>query len=82
MKNLISNTFELYLQDAIRGMAEMPENSVDMAICDPPYGAATSANWNYESSKKLNGFGGNWKLNNEEWDLLTGMKFLSQVICG
>ena len=43
-----------------------------MAICDPPYGAATSAKWNYDSSKKLNGFGGNWKLNNEEWDLLTG----------
>ncbi|MEI6049019.1 MAG: site-specific DNA-methyltransferase [Bacteroidota bacterium] len=72
MKKLIKDSFELYLQDALQGMSEMSENSFDLAICDPPYGAATSANWNYNSSKKINGFGGNWKLNNEEWDLLTG----------
>jgi site-specific DNA-methyltransferase (adenine-specific) len=72
MKYLIKDSFELYLQDALQGMSEMPENSMDLAICDPPYGAATNANWNYDSSKKLNGFGGNWKLNNEEWDLITG----------
>lgn len=72
MKELIKDTFELYLQDALEGMSVMQNNSMDLAICDPPYGAATSAKWNYDSSKKLNGFGGNWKLNNEEWDLLTG----------
>ncbi len=72
MKKLIKDSFELYLQDAFEGMSEMEENSVDIAICDPPYGAATSAKWNYDSNKKINGFGGNWKLNNEEWDLLTG----------
>ena len=72
MEKLIKDTFELYLLDGLIGMAEMPENSIDVAICDPPYGAATSAKWNYDSSKKLGGFGGNWKLNNEEWDLLTG----------
>ncbi|HBX49433.1 MAG: DNA methylase [Bacteroidetes bacterium RIFOXYA12_FULL_35_11] len=53
-------------------MSKMADKSFDLAICDPPYGAATSANWNYDSSKKMNGFGGNWKLNNEAWDLLTG----------
>jgi len=72
MKKLTKDTFELYLQDAIEGMTAMEENSVDLAICDPPYGAATNAKWNYDSNKKINGFGGNWKLNNEEWDLLTG----------
>lgn len=72
MKKLIKDTFELYLQDAIEGMTAMEENSIDLAICDPPYGAATNAKWNYDSNKKINGFGGNWKLNNEEWDLLTG----------
>jgi len=72
MKKLIKDSFELYLQDAFEGMSEMEENSVDIAICDPPYGAATIAKWNYDSNKKINGFGGNWKLNNEEWDLLTG----------
>jgi site-specific DNA-methyltransferase (adenine-specific) len=72
MKKLIKDSFELYLQDALLGMAGMPDKSFDLAICDPPYGAATSASWNYDSSKKTKGFGGNWKLNNEEWDLLTG----------
>jgi len=72
MKQLITDKFELHLQDAIQGLAALPDNSFDLAICDPPYGAATSANWNYNSEKQINGFGGNWKLNNEEWDLLTG----------
>ncbi len=72
MKKLINDTFELHLEDALLGMSKMADKSFDLAICDPPYGAATSANWNYDSSKKMNGFGGNWKLNNEAWDLLTG----------
>ena len=75
MKKLITDNFELHLQDAIQGLSALPDNSFDLAICDPPYGAATSAKWNYESDKKVNGFGGNWKLNNEEWDLLTGPVF-------
>lgn len=72
MKKIITDNYELHLQDAIQGLATFPDKSFDLAICDPPYGAATSANWNYASDKKVNGFGGNWKLNNEEWDLLTG----------
>ncbi len=72
MKKLIRDSFELYLQDALQGLSVLPDKSFDLAICDPPYGAATLANWNYDGSKKLSGFGGNWKLNNQEWDLLTG----------
>lgn len=72
MKKLIKDSFELYLQVALQGMSELPDKSFDLAICDPPYGAATSAKWNYDGNKKINGFGGNWKLNSEEWDLLTG----------
>jgi site-specific DNA-methyltransferase (adenine-specific) len=71
MKNIIKDTYELYLQDALQGMINLPDQSFDLAICDPPYGAATTANWNYIGSNKVNGFGGNWKLNSEEWDLLT-----------
>ena len=72
MKNCITDSYELYLKDVFEGLADMDENTMDLAICDPPYGAASSSKWNYEGSKKINGFGGNWKLNNEEWDLLTG----------
>jgi site-specific DNA-methyltransferase (adenine-specific) len=62
---------KLLLQDAIVGMSEMPDNSFDLCIADPPYGASTKANWQYDSQKKLNGFGGNWKLTSEVWDLLS-----------
>ena len=72
MKKLINDTFELYLEDALKGMAEMSDKSFDLAICDPPYGAATKQTGIMQVRIKLNGFGGNWKLNSEEWDLLTG----------
>ena len=67
-----SENFTLLLQDAIEGMKLMPDNSFDLCIADPPYGASTKANWNYDDSKKLNGFGGSWKLLSENWDLLSG----------
>lgn len=66
-----TENIKLLLQDSILGMAEMPENSFDLCIADPPYGASTKANWQYDSQKKLNGFGGNWKLTSEVWDLLS-----------
>lgn len=62
---------KLILQDAIIEMSKMPDNSFDLCIADPPYGASTKANWQYDSQKKLNGFGGNWKLTSEVWDLLS-----------
>ena len=67
-----SENFTLLMQDAIEGMKLMPDNSFDLCIADPPYGASTKANWNYDDSKKLNGFGGSWKLLSENWDLLSG----------
>lgn len=66
-----SESAKIILQDAIVGMSEMPDNSFDLCIVDPPYGASTKANWQYDSQKKLSGFGGNWKLTSEVWDLLS-----------
>ncbi|WP_035755998.1 DNA-methyltransferase [Hugenholtzia roseola] len=66
-----TENIKLLLQDAIIGMSEMLDNSFDLCIADPPYGASTKANWQYDSQKKLNGFGGNWKLTSEVWDLLS-----------
>ncbi len=80
MKKIVKGSFELYLRDALQGLSELPDNSFDLAICDPPYGAATSANWNYDSSKKMNGFGGDWKLNTEKWDLLTGNEIFKSTV--
>ncbi len=72
MSELITNKIQIYLQDALKGMAEHEENSFDLAICDPPYGASSTKKWNYDSEKKKKGFGGDWKMAGHEWDLLSG----------
>lgn len=33
----------LYLQNALDGMRVLPDQSFDLAIADPPYGASTQA---------------------------------------
>jgi site-specific DNA-methyltransferase (adenine-specific) len=71
MSRLLTDKVNLTLGDAIEGMKKLPYKSFDLAICDPPYGAATGKKWNYDSKKCLAGFGGSWNLNNEAWDLLT-----------
>lgn len=78
--NFETENISLIQQDAIKGMSEMPDNSYDLAICDPPYGASTKASWNYDEKKKLNGFGGNWQLANHEWDLLTGNEIFTSTL--
>lgn len=64
---------KLYLQDAVDGMRALPDQSFDVAIVDPPYGASTKANWKLEKNHSLPGFGGAWKLADHAWDLLMGL---------
>lgn len=71
MKEFKEGGVHFIKKDAMIGLKELEENSFDLAICDPPYGAASKKKWNYDKNKKVNGFGGDWKLNGEEWDLLT-----------
>lgn len=71
MREFKDDGVHLIKKDAIIGLQELENNSFDLAICDPPYGAASKKNWNYDREKKVSGFGGDWKLNGEEWDLLT-----------
>lgn len=76
----IEKNIALYLENAYEGMAKLPDNSFDLAIVDPPYGASTKAKWNYDSKQKLNGFGGNWKLTSEVWDLLSQNELLEGTL--
>ena len=63
---------ELYLHDALEGMTQLPDNSFDLAIADPPYGASTNATWKIDKEHSLPGFGGAWKLSSHAWDMLNG----------
>lgn len=71
MNSYINTNINLYLCDAIEGMSNLNDKSFDLAICDPPYGAASDKNWNYDNKKNISGFGGDWKLNSELWDMLS-----------
>ncbi len=59
--------------DALAGMMNLPDQSFDLAISDPPYGASTKATWLLGQEHNLKGFGGAWKLASHEWDFISGL---------
>jgi site-specific DNA-methyltransferase (adenine-specific) len=61
---------DLRLEDSLSGMAELPAQSFDLAIADPPYGASTTAAWKIDRGHALAGMGGAWKLAAHSWDQL------------
>jgi len=61
----------LYKQDVFEGLPKLASDSFDLCIVDPPYGASSKHNWDYGKKERLAGFGGEWNLENEAWDLLT-----------
>jgi site-specific DNA-methyltransferase (adenine-specific) len=63
--------YNLYNQDVFEGLPKLASDSFDLCIVDPPYGASSKHNWDYGKKERLTGFGGEWNLENEAWDLLT-----------
>jgi len=61
-------------QDALAGMAELPAQSFDLAIADPPYGASTTATWKLDHGHSLAGLGGAWKLAAHSRDQLCNLE--------
>ena len=55
-------------QDCIEGMGQIPDNSVDLVIADPPYNTSKGNIWKWDNSVELPGFGGNWSKIMEDWD--------------
>ena len=60
-----------YLKNIIEGLPELQEDSFDLAIADPPYGASSKTDWNLIENHNLDGFGGGWKLAQHEWDQIS-----------
>lgn len=69
----IRDKVNLHLQDVLAGVRDLPDNSFDLAIADPPYGASTQATWKLENGHALEGFGGAWKLASHDWDKFNGL---------
>lgn len=58
----------IQITDCIEGMKALPDNSIDVAIADPPYNASKGNNWQWDNSVQLPGFGGNWSKVSAGWD--------------
>lgn len=54
--------------DCLEGMKNMPDNSVDLVIADPPYNLSKGAEWKWDNSVVLKGMGGNWNKVMVDWD--------------
>ncbi|MBN2267647.1 MAG: Dam family site-specific DNA-(adenine-N6)-methyltransferase [Candidatus Babeliaceae bacterium] len=59
---------KVYYEDCIEGMKNLPSESIDVAIADPPYNLSKGGNWKWDNSIRLPGFGGNWSKVMAEWD--------------
>ena len=66
----VKDRVHLYNKDVYIGLSELQDDSFDLIIVDPPYGASSKKNWSY-GEKKIKGFGGDWKITSEIWDLLS-----------
>jgi site-specific DNA-methyltransferase (adenine-specific) len=54
--------------DCCRGMQDIPDNSFDIALVDPPYNLSKGGNWSWNNDVKLKGFGGAWTKVMQTWD--------------
>ena len=66
-----NDKINLQQKDVFEELPNFKDNFFDICIVDPPYGASTTKHWSYDGNQKLNGFGGDWKLTSEVWDLLS-----------
>jgi site-specific DNA-methyltransferase (adenine-specific) len=62
---------EIIKGDFLALAKELPDNCIDIAICDPPYNLSKGNNWSWDSTAGLPGFGGDWNKVMQNWDDMT-----------
>jgi len=68
---------DIYTRDCIEAMKQLPRESVDIAIADPPYNLSKGGKWKWDNSVQLPGFGGDWSKVMAEWDNMELADYLS-----
>ena len=58
----------LHNGDFLNLSKKLEDNSIDLAVCDPPYNLSKGGKWKWDKSKKLPGFGGEWNKVMQNWD--------------
>ena len=64
------NIDTVQFMDCIAAIREIPPNSVDSVIADPPYNASKGNVWKWDNSVRLPGFGGDWSKIMADWDAM------------
>lgn len=59
---------KIFNMDCLEGMRQMPDNSVDLVVADPPYNLSKGAKWKWDNSVALKGMGGDWNKVMADWD--------------
>jgi len=59
---------QIYNLDCVEGMKKLPNQSIDIAVADPPYNLSKGGSWSWDNSAKLPGLGGDWQKAMETWD--------------
>jgi len=54
--------------DVLVELPNIPDNSFDLCIADPPYNLSKGNNWKWDNSVLLKGMGGNWNKVMQNWD--------------
>lgn len=67
---------KIYNQDCIVGMKNMPDDSVDLIIADPPYNLSKGTSINFLGNTVVKGMGGEWNKVIENWDNYTLIEYI------
>jgi len=73
-------TARLINADAYSVMGSLDDNSFDLALVDPPYGAYSISQVKIDPVAKLPGSGGKWNIAAHEWDDLTQSEIFTSTL--
>ena len=68
------------LMDCVEGMRQIPDDSVDVVVADPPYNTSKGTVWKWDNSVKLPGFGGDWSKIMADWDDMPLAEYFSFTV--
>lgn len=77
MKKLPINS--IINDDCLTFLPKIPDESIDLIITDPPYAISSGGKLSMKNIKKQEGFGGDWKIINEEWDTFSFNDYCSLI---
>ncbi|MFX1334008.1 MAG: DNA-methyltransferase [Promethearchaeota archaeon] len=58
-------------ENCLQFIQKLPDKSIDIVLTDPPYAISSGNKLSMRNIKKQKGFGGDWNIINEKWDIFS-----------